>query len=111
MNFYTQSCNVLLFELSSQVSLDERGLKMMSVHAGRARLKPEKVKRILLVARAIAVILFEGCGLTHLSCSTITNKHKLEAGGTLGGSLRHFLERFRMVFAIKVGRAVPKRPI
>ena len=91
MNFYTKSCDVLLFELSSQVSLDECGLKMMSVNAGRARSETEKVKRILLVARAIAVVLRDGCGMPHLPCPTVTDKHKLEAGGTLRGSLRHFL--------------------
>ena len=46
--------------------------------------------------------------MTDLSCSTITDKHKLEAGN-LRGSFRHFVDRFSLVFAIKFRRAVRAR--
>ena len=90
VNFYTKSSDVLLLKFSRQVSLDERGLRVMSADAGRLRSRTEKVKGILLVASASRRLLWTGSGMPHLSCSAITNKHKLEAGRSLG-SLRHFL--------------------
>jgi hypothetical protein len=46
--------------------------------------------------------------MTDLSCSTITDKHKLEAGN-LRGSFRHFVDCFSLAFAIGFCRAVRAR--
>lgn len=45
MNFHTECRNVLLFEFSREMSLDERGLEIMLAIAGLLLAKDEKVKR------------------------------------------------------------------
>ena len=42
MNFYTESCDVLFFEFSSKMPLDERGLKAMLVTTCADRISQEK---------------------------------------------------------------------
>jgi hypothetical protein len=47
MNFHTECCNILLFEFSREMSLDERGLEIALAIAWSVYLqKDEKVKRI-----------------------------------------------------------------
>ena len=43
--------------------------------------------------------------MAYLSCSAITDKHKLEAGN-LRGSFRHFVDCFSLAFTIGFCRAV-----
>jgi hypothetical protein len=54
MNFYPESCNVFLFEFSCKMSLDERGLKVMLVTAGKLFSQKDQVKGNLLVTRTVA---------------------------------------------------------
>ena len=61
MNFDTECRNILLFEFSGEMSLDERGLEMMLAIARVLLVKDEKIKRIFqLIAKAIAITLFGG---------------------------------------------------
>lgn len=53
MDFYTEGRNVLLFKFPCKMSLDKRGLEVMSVTAGILMLQ----KGILLVASMIANLL------------------------------------------------------
>jgi hypothetical protein len=45
MNFHTECCNILLFEFSREMSLDERGLEIVLAIARMLLAKDEKVKR------------------------------------------------------------------
>jgi hypothetical protein len=76
------------------MSLDECGLEVISVTDGSLIAQKGQVKGVLLVTRAIAVSLWNGYGVAHFSCSTITNKNKLEAGN-LRCSFRHFGAAYR----------------
>jgi hypothetical protein len=106
MNFHTECRNVLLFEFSREMSLDERGLEIMLAIAGVFACEGrEGQAEFQLIAKAIAITLYRGFVMADLSCSAITDKHKLEAGN-LRGSFRHFVDCFSLAFAIKFRRAV-----
>jgi hypothetical protein len=105
MDFDTECRNVLLFEFSREMSLDERGLEVALAIAGVLLAKDEKVKRISSDRKSDRNNSLWGFAMADLSCSAITNKHKLEAGN-LRGSFRHFVDCFPLAFAIEFRRAV-----
>ena len=79
MDFYTESCNVFLFEFTGQVALDEGSLAL-GLACGL-----EIFERI--VCRAVQVALGGcTCNITsesspYLACSSITDQDELEGGG------------------------------
>ena len=81
---------------------------MVSVTAGGLSAKKGQEKGILLVVKVVAIIRWTESGISYLSCSTISDKHKLEARN-LRGSFRHFIDCFSLFFAIEFGRALQTR--
>ena len=79
--------------------------QMMLAIARVLLVKDEKIKRISTDRKGDCNKSLWGVAITDLSCSAITDEHKLEAGN-LRGSFRHFVDRFSLAFAIKFRRAV-----
>ncbi len=99
MDFYSKSCDILLLELSGQMSLDEGSLvatvsrrllkdyhRLVESHEGRSDHSSSYAKREPIEGREVARQQH-----AHLSCSAITDKHKLELRDVLG-CFSHFLK-------------------